>query len=175
MYRLDERTGLQHDMTGAGARAAVQPGGAGLVSTAPDYLQFIRMLLGGGGSTASGCYRESVRLMRTDRLTDEQKRHPFLGAPFWVGRGFRLNLSVVTDPRSFVALFGQRPGDIQLAGRVRNLVAGRPGQRSDPDLPDPELSRIWPRPPPVAGNTALARLQSRPAEVRPADLRALGL
>ncbi|MEQ0574965.1 hypothetical protein ABLN97_11505 [Mycobacterium tuberculosis] len=44
-------------------------------------------------------------------LTDEQKRHSFLGAPFWVGRGFGLNLSVVTDPaKSRPALFG--PGGL---------------------------------------------------------------
>ena len=48
--------------------------------------------------------------MRTDRLTDEHKRHPFLGMPFWVGRGFGLNLSVVTDPAKAGQLFG--PGGV---------------------------------------------------------------
>ena len=82
-------------------------GGAGLWSTVDDYLRFARMLLGGG--TVDGVRvlsQDSVRLMRTDRLTDEQKRHPFLGAPFWVGRGFGLNLSVVTDPAKSRQLFG---------------------------------------------------------------------
>ena len=53
---------------------------------------------------------ESVRLMRTDRLTPEQKQYPFLGAPFWVGRGFGLNLSVVTDPAKSRQLFA--PGGL---------------------------------------------------------------
>ena len=41
-------------------------------------------------------------LQRLAPLTDEQKRQDFLGAPFWIGRGFGLNLSVVTDPASAV-------------------------------------------------------------------------
>ena len=52
--------------------------------------------------------------MRTDRLTDEQKRHPFLGMPFWIGRGFGLNLSVVTDPAKSRQLFG--PGGLGTFG-----------------------------------------------------------
>ena len=55
-------------------------GGAGLWSTADDYLAFARMLLGFG--TVDGVRvlsEESVRLMRTDRLTDEQKRNRFWG------------------------------------------------------------------------------------------------
>ena len=59
-------------------------GGAGLWSTVDDYLRFARMLLSGG--TLDGVRvlspRTSVRLMRTDRLTDEQKRYPFLGCRF---------------------------------------------------------------------------------------------
>jgi CubicO group peptidase (beta-lactamase class C family) len=86
-------------------------GGAGLWSTADDYLRFARMLLEGG--TLDGVRvlsEESVRAMRTDRLTDAQKRYDFLGAPFWIGRGFGLNLSVVTDPVKSRNLFG--PGGL---------------------------------------------------------------
>ncbi|MGA8328047.1 MAG: hypothetical protein WB777_02010, partial [Mycobacterium sp.] len=36
--------------------------------------------------------------------------HPFLGAPFWIGRGFGLNLSVVTNPARSAPLFG--PGGV---------------------------------------------------------------
>jgi CubicO group peptidase (beta-lactamase class C family) len=82
-----------------------------LWSTADDYLRFVRMLLGDG--TVDGVRvlsAESVRLMRTDRLTEEQKRHNFLGSPYWVGRGFGLNLSVVTDPAKSTPLFG--PGGV---------------------------------------------------------------
>ena len=104
---------LQHDVMGP-APITDPPfctGGAGLWSTVDDYLRFARMLLADG--TLDGVRvlsEESVRLMRTDRLTDDQKRQPFLGSPFWVGRGFGLNLSVVTDPAESRQLFG--PGGL---------------------------------------------------------------
>jgi CubicO group peptidase (beta-lactamase class C family) len=53
-------------------------------------------------------------LMRTNRLTDEQRRQPFLGAPYWVGRGFGLGLSVVMDPKTSRPLFG--PGGVGTFG-----------------------------------------------------------
>ncbi|MBV9352677.1 MAG: beta-lactamase family protein [Mycobacterium sp.] len=113
MYRLDDDDQLQHGVMGP---PRITPptfcnAGGGLWSTADDYLRFIEMLLGDG--TVDGVRvlsAESVRLMRTDRLTDEQKRHNFLGAPFWIGRGFGLNLSVVTDPAKSAPLFG--PGGL---------------------------------------------------------------
>lgn len=113
MYRLDEHNQLRHDVMGPPrvTPPAFADAGGGLWSTADDYLRFVRMLLGGG--TIEGARvlsEESVRLMRTDRLTDEHKQHNFLGAPFWVGRGFGLNLSVVTDPVKSTPLFG--PGGL---------------------------------------------------------------
>ena len=113
MYTLDANNTLRDDAMGP---APITPptfcmGGAGLWSTVDDYLTFIRMLLGDG--TADGVRvlsEESVRLMRTDRLTHEQKKYPFLGMPFWRGRGFGLNLSVVTDPAQSRQLFG--PGGL---------------------------------------------------------------
>jgi CubicO group peptidase (beta-lactamase class C family) len=115
MYKLDEENRLQHDVLGP---PKVTPprfceGGGGLWSTADDYLRFARMLLGElefDGVLAP----ESIRLMRTDRLTAEQKKVPFLGAPFWVGRGFGLGLSVVTDPAKSAQLFG--PGGVGTFG-----------------------------------------------------------
>lgn len=116
MYRLDEAE-LRDDAMGP--IPVTEPrfcqGGASLVSTADDYLRFARMLLAGG--TVDGVRvlsADSVAAMRTDRLTDEQKRHPFLGMPFWVGRGFGLNLSVVTNPGKSAQLFG--PGGIGTFG-----------------------------------------------------------
>ena len=113
MYQLNPDNTLRHDVMGPAP--IVDPpfcqGGAGLWSTVDDYLAFARMLLAGG--TVNGVRvlsEESVRLMRTDRLTEEQKRHDFLGAPFWIGRGFGLNLSVVTDPAKSRQLFG--PGGV---------------------------------------------------------------
>lgn len=113
MYRLDDNEQLRHGVMGP---PRITPptfcnAGGGLWSTADDYLRFIEMLLRDG--TVDGVRvlsAESVRLMRTDRLTDEQKRHNFLGAPFWIGRGFGLNLSVVTDPAKSAPLFG--PGGL---------------------------------------------------------------
>lgn len=113
MYRLDDNEQLRHGVMGP---PRITPPtfcntGGGLWSTADDYLRFIEMLLRDG--TVDGVRvlsAESVRLMRTDRLTDEQKRHNFLGAPFWIGRGFGLNLSVVTDPAKSAPLFG--PGGL---------------------------------------------------------------
>lgn len=113
MYRLDEKHQLRHDVMGP---PHIKPpsfcnAGGGLWSTADDYLRFARMLLGDG--TIDGVRvlsAASARLMRTDRLTDEHKRHSFLGAPFWVGRGFGLNLSVITDPAKCAPLFG--PGGL---------------------------------------------------------------
>lgn len=113
MYQLDDNSKLQHDVMGP---PAITPppfcqGGAGLWSTADDYLQFIRMLLGEG--TIDGVRvlaPESARLMRTDQLTPEQKQIPFLGMPYWLGRGFGLNLSVITDPVKAGPLYG--PGGL---------------------------------------------------------------
>lgn len=113
MYQLDENSTLQHGSMGP---PPIQPppfcqGGGGLLSTADDYLRFIRMLLGEG--TVDGVRvlaPESARLMRTDQLTAEQKQIPFLGMPYWLGRGFGLNLSVVTDPVKSNPLYG--PGGV---------------------------------------------------------------
>ncbi|MFN8102437.1 MAG: serine hydrolase domain-containing protein [Mycobacterium sp.] len=109
MYRLDSAGQLSHDVMGP---APITPprfpqGGGGLWSTVDDYLRFARMLLGFGEIDGVRVLsEESVRLMRTDRLTDAQKRMPFLGMPYWQGRGFGLNLAVVTDPAQSAPLFG---------------------------------------------------------------------
>ncbi|MCV7298876.1 beta-lactamase family protein [Mycobacterium barrassiae] len=165
MYKLDADMTLQHDVMGP-APITDPPfcmGGGGLWSTVDDYLKFARMLLAGG--TLDGVRvlsEQSVRQMRTDRLTDEQKRHQFLGAPFWVGRGFGLNLSVVTDPAKSRQLFG--PGGVG--------TFGWPGAygtwwQADPsadliliyliqNLPDLSVDAAAA----IAGNTSLAKLQS---------------
>ena len=113
MYRLDETMKLQTRRDGSGAdhRSAVLHRRCRpvvhrrrLSAVRPDA----------AGRRQARRWRvlseESVQQMRTDRLTDEQKRQPFLGAPFWIGRGFGLNLSVVTDPARSRQLFG--PGGL---------------------------------------------------------------
>ncbi|WP_280831026.1 serine hydrolase domain-containing protein [Mycolicibacterium frederiksbergense] len=165
MYKLTADHTLTHDVMGP--PPITDPpfctGGAGLFSTVDDYLKFARMLLGGG--TVDGVRvlsEDSVRLMRTDRLTAEQKQFPFLGAPFWMGRGFGLNLSVVTDPAKSRQLFG--PGGLG--------TFGWPGAygtwwQADPsadliliyliqNLPDLSADAAAS----IAGNTSLAKLQT---------------
>lgn len=165
MYQLDKDYVLKHDVMGP-APIADPPfctGGAGLWSTVDDYLRFARMLLAGGSLDGVRVLaEESVRLMRSDRLTDEQRRYPFLGAPFWIGRGFGLNLSVVTDPAKSKQLFG--PGGL---GTFSWPGAYGTWWQADPsadliliyliqNLPDlsPDAAAA------IAGNTSLAKLQS---------------
>lgn len=164
MYRLDPESGLQHDAMGP--IPVTEPrfcqGGAGLVTTVDDYLRFARMLLGGGDVDGVRVLSpESVQSMRTDRLTSEQKQFPFLGLPFWVGRGFGLNLSVVTDPAKSGQLYG--PGGL---GTFSWPGAYGTWWQADPanDLILIYLIQNYPNmsapAEAVAGNTSLAKLQS---------------
>jgi CubicO group peptidase (beta-lactamase class C family) len=165
MYKLDETMTLQHDAMGP-APITDPPfctGGAGLWSTVDDYLRFVRMLLADGTLDGARVLSEqSVQQMRTDRLTDEQKRQPFLGAPFWIGRGFGLNLSLVTDPSKSRQLFG--PGGL---GTFSWPGAYGTWWQTDPsadlillyliqNLPELNVDAAAA----IAGNTSLAKLQS---------------
>ncbi|MCU1701699.1 MAG: hypothetical protein JWR34_7762 [Mycobacterium sp.] len=180
MYQLDEQNTLRDDVMGP---APVVPptfcaGGAGLWSTADDYLAFIRMLLGNG--TVDGVRvlsEESVRMMRTDRLTDEQKKFPFLGMPFWRGPGLRAEL--VGGHRSGTvtpAVRAWRIGHVQLARRLRDVVAGRPVGGPDHAVPHPEPSGPEPRRCRRCGGWQYGAGQAagRPAPVRPSHLRGAG-
>jgi len=71
------------------------PGGGGLISTAGDYHRFARMLLQDGRFDGMRLLRpETVRLMRTNRLTPVQRAVPFAGMPLWRNNGFGLGLSL---------------------------------------------------------------------------------
>ncbi|UFZ03146.1 beta-lactamase family protein [Bradyrhizobium ontarionense] len=101
LYRYDEAAGrlakVQPEMYDA--PPAYTPGGGGLISSAPDYHRFARMLLEEGILDGVRLLRpETVRLMRTNRLTDEQRRVPFAGMPLWQKSGFGLGLSIAEDP-----------------------------------------------------------------------------
>ncbi|MBY8829909.1 serine hydrolase domain-containing protein [Hephaestia mangrovi] len=75
------------------------PGGGGLISNAPDYHRFARLLLNEGTLDGIRLLRpETVRLMRTNRLTPAQREVPFAGMPIWEKSGFGLGISVVEDP-----------------------------------------------------------------------------
>jgi len=180
MYRLDEHNQLQHDVMGPPhiSPPAFCNAGGGLWSTADDYLRFVEMLMGDG--TLDGIRvlsEESALSMRTDRLTDTQKQHPFLGAPFWIGRGFGLNLSVVTDPVKSAPLFG--PGGVgtfswpgaygtwwqadPAAGLIlMYLIQNMPALSADAAAA-------------VAGNTSRAKLQAVQPKFVHRTYRALGL
>jgi CubicO group peptidase (beta-lactamase class C family) len=180
MYQLDADNTLRDDVMGPAP--IVDPpfctGGAGLFSTADDYLRFARMLLAGG--TLDGVRvlsEDSVTLMRTDRLTDEQKRHDFLGAPFWIGRGFGLNLSVVTDPAKSRQLFG--PGGL---GTFSWPGAYGTWWQADPSADVILIYLIQNLPnltadaaAAVAGNTSLAKLQSAQPKFVRSTYQSLGL
>lgn len=165
MYKLDADSTLTHGPMGP--PAVIPPpfcqGGAGLWSTADDYLRFVRMLMAGGTLDGVRVLSEAaVATMRTDRLTDSQKKVPFLGAPFWVGRGFGLNLSVVTDPTKSRPLFGPGGlGTFSWPGAYGTWWQADPSAelvviyliQNFPDLAGDTAATI-------AGNTSLAKLQS---------------
>lgn len=101
LYRYDEPTGrlakVEPEMYDA--PPTYTPGGGGLISTAPDYHRFARMLLGEGTLDGVRLLRpETVRLMRTNRLTPAQRQVPFAGMPLWRTNGFGLGLSLAEDP-----------------------------------------------------------------------------
>ena len=99
VYKLKEA----NDLEPVPFRAYQEPpaytgGGGGLVSTVDDYLKFARMLLNKGELDGVRLLKpETVDLMVTNRLTDEQRAIPFMGIPFWAGQGFGLGLSVITE------------------------------------------------------------------------------
>ena len=171
MYQLGDDDTLRHDSMGPApiADPPLCSGGAGLWSTADDYLRFARMLLAGGTFDGTRVLSaDAVRLMRTDQLTDEQRQHPFLGMPYWIGRGFGLNLSVITDPAKSRQLFGPGgKGTFTWPGAFGTWWQADPSAdlillyliQNQPDLSADATA--------VSGNTSLAKLQG----VQPKFLR----
>lgn len=180
MYQLGADDTLHHDSMGPApiTDPPLCSGGAGLWSTADDYLRFVRMLLDFGTLDGTRVLsEESVRLMRTDRLTEEQRRAPFLGMPYWIGRGFGLNLSLVTDPAKSRQLFGPGgKGSFTWPGAYGTWWLADPSAdliliyliQNQPDMSADAGSA-------VAGNTSLAKLQGvQPKFVR-RTYQALGI
>lgn len=89
---------------------AFPAGGAGLVSTADDYLAFSRMLLNGGKHDGRRILsRHSVETMITDQLTPGQKAASGLVNGYFDSHGWGFGLSVVTrreDPSAPVGQYG---------------------------------------------------------------------
>jgi CubicO group peptidase (beta-lactamase class C family) len=101
LYRIDPATDKLQDVSFPQADTApvFEGGGGGLISTADNYLKFARMMLGKGEVDGVRLVKaETIEMMTRNRLTDEQRQIPFMGIPFWMGQGFGLGVSVVTDP-----------------------------------------------------------------------------
>jgi CubicO group peptidase (beta-lactamase class C family) len=86
-------------------RDRFQSGGGGLVSTADDYLQFARMLLGRGRLEGEErmhgprlLSHKSIDLMRSNFLTHAQRQIPAFGYPIWRAQGFGLGVAIIDDP-----------------------------------------------------------------------------
>ena len=80
------------------ARPALLSGGAGLVSTAADYLRFAQMLLDEGELEGVRLLQpETVKAMRTNRLPDRLVPIRFGPDAPLPGYGFGLGFSVLTD------------------------------------------------------------------------------
>lgn len=101
LYRIDPETDRLQDISHPQWNEAPDfaAGGHGLFSTVDDYLQFARMLLNSGDLDGRRYLKpETVALMTANRLTPEQRAIPFFGLPFWMGQGFGLGVSTITDP-----------------------------------------------------------------------------
>ncbi|MAK81343.1 MAG: hypothetical protein CMJ17_05620 [Phenylobacterium sp.] len=101
LYRINPETDVMEEVTFPyyASPPLFAAGGGGLVSTADDYLKFARLMLGKGEVDGVRLLKtETVEMMTADRLTEAQKAIPFMGIPFWLGQGFGLGVSVITDP-----------------------------------------------------------------------------
>ena len=109
-YGFDEEGRLIKRLTRTGVFVEERPddmtyesGGAGLWSTADDYLKFAQVFLGDGEVDGVRLLRPgTLRAMMTNRLTDTQRANTrLLGQRiFAVGRGFGLGVAVVLEPDS---------------------------------------------------------------------------
>ncbi len=82
------------------APSPFEAGGGGLISSADDYLKFARMMLGDGEVDGVRLVAPgTIAAMATNRLTQEQRDHGFMGMPFWLGQGFGLGVSMILDPQ----------------------------------------------------------------------------
>ncbi|MDZ4320266.1 MAG: serine hydrolase domain-containing protein, partial [Phenylobacterium sp.] len=101
LYRINPKTDAMEEVAFPyyPAPPVFAAGGGGLVSTADDYLKFARLMLGKGEVDGVRLLKtQTVEMMIADRLTEAQKAIPFMGIPFWLGQGFGLGVSVITDP-----------------------------------------------------------------------------
>ncbi len=83
-------------------------GGAGLVSTASDYLRFAQMLLNGGELEGVRILAPgTVHLLASNHLADDIRIHPKEPYGTDTGFGFGVNVGVVLDPAKVGTLEGE--------------------------------------------------------------------
>jgi CubicO group peptidase (beta-lactamase class C family) len=120
-YTTDPVSGELHlydEPTGQWSTPPAFPsGGAGLVSTAADFLAFADMLLRGGSPLLS---RPSVETMTTDQLTPEQKAVSGFYPDDFDARGWGFGVGVVTRREHPAAPVGQYGWDGGLGTIWRN-------------------------------------------------------
>ncbi|GAA2457157.1 serine hydrolase [Actinomadura vinacea] len=143
----EDGTLLEHDSPedSAWARPPAFPdGGAGLVSTADDYLAFALMLLNKGAHRGERILsRPAVELMTSDRLTEPQRREAFGDARSW-GYG----VSLVTRRDDLTATPGRYGWDGGLgtswySDPAEDLVAVLLTQRSEFPARNPVWLDFW--------------------------------
>jgi len=110
-YVADHSKGLVVFDPAAGGRFAQPPvfeaGGGGQVSTAGDYLAFLRLLLGGGESGGVRLLSpESVAEMTRDHLTPAQKSAPNAAFFFQSGGGWGYGMAAGPDRFGWVGGYG---------------------------------------------------------------------
>ena len=120
-YITDPETGLLQVYDRPDGQWSTPPafpsGGAGLVSTAPDFLAFAEMLLRGGAPLLS---RPSVQTMTSDQLTPAQKAVSGLSPGDFDASGWGFCVSVVTRREHPAAPVGQYGWDGGLGTVWRN-------------------------------------------------------
>jgi CubicO group peptidase (beta-lactamase class C family) len=120
-YSTDPETGALHLYDEPAGQWSTMPafpsGGAGLVSTAVDFLAFAEMLLRGGAPLLS---RPSVQTMTTDQLTDAQKAISGFFPGDFDARGWGFGVGIVTRREHPAAPVGQYGWDGGLGTIWRN-------------------------------------------------------
>jgi CubicO group peptidase (beta-lactamase class C family) len=93
----------------------LESGGGGLVSSTHDYARFLQMLVNEGELNGVRVITpESVRIMRTNSLTDDVNMRYGIGGPGQPGQGFGVDFAVTFDPQA--ANSPQGPGTYYWAG-----------------------------------------------------------
>ena len=112
-------------------------GGAGLATTADDYMRFARMLLGRGTLGGTRILKPStIRLMSTDQLDPKMRERFFL--PDKGTGGFGIDFFVRTGQRQERGRKSGRGRRILLGRRLVDPVLGRSGQQHGGGLPGPD-------------------------------------